>query len=386
MFWKRWAAALGAAVVVFGCAGQALAAEVDCDAVYCFSETDFEEEITGICITGLPEKTLGTVMLGTRVLRAGDILTAEQLENVTFTPSRRQADAVAVMTYLPIYEDHVETASAMTLSIRGKENKAPAASDSAGETYQNLPLEGKLTVRDPEGETLTFTLARKPRRGEVELHEDGSFTYTPRKNKVGVDSFTYTAVDPAGNTSREATVTITILKPGDVAQYTDTIGRSCRFAAEWMKNTGIFVGETLDGNPSFGPDKPVSRGQFVAMLVNALEIPVEKEATFSGYTDEIPVWLQPYLAAAVRAGLTAGLPLTETFGPEETVKGSEAAVMLQNALDLGAVELPAMGTDAPGWAASALQVLSGHGIILTDDALTRADAAEALYQAAKLEK
>ena len=384
MFWKRSAALIGAAVLMLGSGPEVLAAEVDCDAIYCFSEQDFEEEITGICITGLPEKALGTVTLGKRVLKAGDILTAEQLADVTFTPNRRKEDAVAVMTYLPIFESHVETASAMTLSIRGKENKAPAASDSAGETYQNLPLEGKLTVKDPEGEGLTFALTRNPRRGEVVIHEDGSFTYTPKKNKVGVDSFVYTAVDPAGNSSREATVTITILKPGDLAQYTDTLGKSCRFAAEWMKNTGIFVGETVNGNPSFNPERPVSRGQFVAMLVNALEIPVEEEAVFSGYTDEIPTWLQPYLAAAVRAGLTAGLPLTETFGPEEIITGAEAAVMIQNALDLGAVELPVMAVEAPDWAENAIQVLSGHGIALTEDTLTRADVAEVLYQASKL--
>ena len=122
----------------------------------------------------------------------------------------------------------------------------------------------------------------------------------------------------------------------------------------------------------------------MAMLVNALEIPVEEEAVFSGYTDEIPVWLLPYLAAAVRAGLTAGLPLTETFGPEEIITGAEAAVMIQNALDLGAVELPVMAVEGPDWAETAIQVLSSQGITLTGDALTRADAAEVLYQAAKL--
>ena len=37
---------------------------------------------------------------------------------------------------------------------------------------------------------------------------------------MGVDSFVYTAADPAGKTSREATVTITILKPTEAAQYT----------------------------------------------------------------------------------------------------------------------------------------------------------------------
>ena len=65
---------------------------------------------------------------------------------------------------------------------------------------------------------------------------DGSFIYTPKKNKVGVDSFTYTATDASGKVSREATVTIQILKPTDARQYTDTVGLDCRFEAEWLKN------------------------------------------------------------------------------------------------------------------------------------------------------
>ena len=112
----------------------------------------------------------------------------------------------------------------MTIGIRGKENKAPTAEDSALETYKNLENTGKLKVSDPEGEQLTYTLVRQPKRGTVTISEDGSFTYTPKKNKVGVDSFTYTAADPAGNVSREATVTVTILKPSDTTQYTDTLG------------------------------------------------------------------------------------------------------------------------------------------------------------------
>ena len=33
------------------------AAEVDCDAVYCFTDQDFsqQEQVSGICITGLPD-------------------------------------------------------------------------------------------------------------------------------------------------------------------------------------------------------------------------------------------------------------------------------------------------------------------------------------------
>ena len=79
------------------------------------------------------------------------------------------------------------------------------------------------------------------------IREDGSFLYTPKKNKVGTDSFTYTATDPAGKVSREATVTIQILKPTDNKQYADTTGTTCRFTAEWLRNTGLFVGEQIDG-------------------------------------------------------------------------------------------------------------------------------------------
>ena len=282
----------------------ALAAEVDSDATYCFTSLDFsssEEPLVGICITHLPQES-GTVLLGTRVLKPGDILTAEQVDQMTFTPLSTQTDAQAVMSYLPIYSDRVAPSATMTISIRGKEDQAPVAQDSAIETYKNLPNEGKLKVSDPEGESLTFTLVRAPRRGEVELQGDGTFTYTPKKNKVGVDSFTYTAADPAGNVSREATVTVQILKPTDARQYTDTLGQECRFEAEWLRNTGLFVGENVSGESCFLPEKAVSRGEFLAMMVQLLEIPTQ-EADFASVPADTPDWLKPYLAAAQRSGL-----------------------------------------------------------------------------------
>ena len=389
MFRTRIFSFFAAACLLLSLAVAASAAEVEAGSQYCFSGADFSEEtLSGICVTALPDKSLGTVMLDSRAIRPGDILTADQVARMTFAPASRETDAEAQLSYLPIFSDHVAPEDTMTISIRGKEDKAPVAEDMAAETYKNLPLEGKLKVKDPEGQSMTFTVTRNPKRGEVTVNPDGSFTYTPKKNKVGVDSFTFTATDPAGKISREATVTVTILKPTDATQYTDTVGKSCRFAAEWMKNTGIFVGETLDGNACFSPERQVSRGEFVTMLVKSLEIDVDEEATFTGYTDEIPTWLKPYLAAAVRSGLTAGLPAAETFGAETPITGAEAAVMLNNALDLGLIEETVMAeeTAAPDWAASSLHVLESHGITLTEENLTRGQAAEILYQATILAK
>lgn len=313
----------------------AAAAQIESGSTYCFSAADFdsEETITGICITDLPQNQ-GILSLGTRILQPGDILTAEQISQMTFHSLSSETDRETAIGYLPIYKNSVAEESALTFSILGKEDKAPVAEDLAAETYKNLPLSGKLKVSDPEGKSLTYTVIRQPKRGVLDIGEDGSFTYTPKKNKVGVDSFIFTAADSAGKVSREATVTITILKPSDARQYQDTIGQDCRFAAEWMRQTGIFVGENLAEQSCFSPEKEVTRGEFVTMLVKTLDIPVDEGLIYTGYTDEIPTWLQPYLAAAVRSGLTAGLEHPEVFDADAVITTAEAAAMIANGLNL----------------------------------------------------
>lgn len=360
---------------------------VEVDDIYCFSSTDFSEaeDLTGICVTEVPAE--GAVRLGSRIIRAGDILTVEQLSRLTYEIVGAEDEQTQSLSYLPVFADEVAQCATMAISVRGKRDQAPVAEDSAMETYKNLPGEAMLKVKDPEGQPMTYTVTRQPKRGDVVIREDGSVIYTPRKNKVGVDSFTYTATDPAGNVSREATVTVTIMKPTDAQQYADTAGDSCRFAAEWMKNTGIFVAERVGGNSCFQPGKEVSRGEFLTMLVGALDLNVE-EAEYTGFADEAPQWLKPYLAAAMRSGLTAGWPEADTFAPEQTITGAEAAVMLQNALKLDqseAQETVAVEETAPDWAVSALTALQSNGISLNaGENLTRGEAAQILYQACKL--
>ena len=385
MFNKRIALLL-ALVCLLGSTGAAMAAEVDCDGVYCFTAGDFsgEEALSGICITELPDADTGTVLLGTRVLREGDILTADQLAQMTFAPLRTETDQDAVVTYLPIYENRVETTASMTIAIRGKEDKAPVAEDLAAETYKNLPTDGTLKVNDPEGQAVTYTVMRQPRRGEVAINPDGTFTYTPKKNKVGTDSFTFTATDPAGKVSREATVTVQILKPTTKEQYADTAGQDCRFTAEWMKETGLFVGEQVAGQLCFQPQKTVSRGEFLTMLVKALQIPVDEDAVHTGFSDEAPAWLKPYLAAALRTGISAGWPYGDSFQAETPVTGAEAALLIQNALDLE-VSVIASGKENDGelpvWAENAIGAMAEHGVDVSAEVLTRAQAAQLLYQA-----
>lgn len=327
--------------------------------VYCLSAESFGADLVGICLTQIP-RNKGSLCLGSRDLRPGDVLTAQQLSQLTFSPLPTVTDQTAQVEFLPIFSDRVAEPQTLTVSIRGREDRPPVAEDSSLETYKNLSNTALFKATDPECQKLTFTLVRQPRRGTLELHDDGTFTYTPKKNKVGVDSFTYTATDPAGNVSREATVTVTILKPTDAAHYTDTQGRQCRFEAEWMRHTGIFAGETVGQAKCFSPDREVTRGEFVTMLVKALDLPTDQAVTYTGYDDQVPAWLQPYLAAAVRAGLTVGLEDPGIFDANRVLTESEAALLLQNALSVVPAFSPQPGA-----------------------ALTREVAAQLLYQAAK---
>lgn len=369
--------------LLLGClVPRAAAMELDSGDVFCFAAENFGDtaRLTGICITRLPEA--GCVMLGDRCLRPGDVLTAAQIPEMVFVSEHGEQDAVTSIGYLPVFAGRVSDEAVLTLSIRGRENKAPIAEDTAFETYKNLELDEKLRVKDPEAQTMTFSVIRQPKRGSVMIHEDGSFTYTPKKNKVGVDSFTYTASDPAGKVSREATVTITIVKPTDARQYTDTAGKRCRFAAEWMKNTGIFTGETLDGNPCFSPDRPVTRGEFLTMLVKTLKEPVDASVQVTGYRD-VPGWLRPYLAAAVRSGLTAKLPARDSFGSEEWITPQEAAALLCSALSLEAMDRPALYEEGSE-SFDALSTAAENGFLFENtDCVTRGEAAQLLYQTAR---
>ena len=165
----RLLALLCAVVCIFGLCAGAAAVEIDSGSTYCFGTGDFSsEEIAGICITDLPEN-LGALMLGSRVLREGDVLTAQQVSQMTLRPLDTETDKALEVGYLPIYPGRVAEGAVMTISIRGKENKAPVAEDSTLETYKNLPNTGKLFVSFSENQPMTYTVPRQPRRGTVTI-------------------------------------------------------------------------------------------------------------------------------------------------------------------------------------------------------------------------
>ena len=160
--WKTRIISLAAALC---CAAAILpaasAAQVESGSVYCFSPEDFGgEDLAGICLTALPRSSEGAVMLGSRALRPGDVLTLDQAAALTFSPVRTEEDGSVQVSYLPIGSSGTGPEATMTIGIRGRENLPPVAQDSALETYKNLEAQGNLKASDPEGEEMTFTVTK----------------------------------------------------------------------------------------------------------------------------------------------------------------------------------------------------------------------------------
>ncbi|MFC6100210.1 Ig-like domain-containing protein [Olivibacter domesticus] len=76
-------------------------------------------------------------------------------------------------------------------------NDAPVAVDDEIILTENTPARGNVLTNDndPEGNALTASLVTAPVNGTVVLNADGSFTYTPTANLIGLDSLLYQVCD-----------------------------------------------------------------------------------------------------------------------------------------------------------------------------------------------
>lgn len=360
--------------------GLALSAEV-------FSESDTLE---GVYVASVPSQLDAEVSLGARTLRAGDVLDRSMLSQLLVLPAENR-DASCELVYCPIEGGEVQPSRALELSILTGKNEAPVCRDVKFETYKNIANTGVLSASDPEGDTLTYQLVKEPKRGTVDIAPDGGFTYTPAQNKVGKDVFTYTATDSAGNVSNVANVTVKIVKPTDKAMYQDLAGDTLAYTAMWLKDRGVYTGKRIAGNLCFEPEGTLTRGEFLVMAMKLLGAEPESARLTSGFADEskTPAWMRPYIVSAFKSGMVSGVtsPDGMVFRPSSNLTRAEAAVMLQNILDLPQSQEAAVFSEdcaVPVWAQASVSALESAGISIpvttSAENLTRREAAELLYE------
>ena len=266
------------------------------------------------------------------------------------------------------------------------ENAAPVAENFEFETYREISFGAQLAAVDPEGDTVSFEITTPPKKGKLDLDEDGHFVYSPAEGKKGRDYFGYRAIDAEGNRSQEGTVVIKIAKKSPVC-YVDMDGSASHCSAVKLAECGAFVGKRLGGDYYFEPESSLTRGEFLALCMSVTGADTLGGVVSTGFADDeqIPAWLKSCVASAVSDGVIKGRRGADGvyFDAGSTVTRAEAGVMLDRLLRLTDVGWLSAGEGVPAWAAQSAANLGACSIPSAMDGapLTRAEAADMLAAA-----
>ncbi len=284
------------------------------------------------------------------------------------------------------------TALSLSLTTAGMAgNTAPVAENLEYETYRGVSFGGKLSAVDPDGDLITYQITTEPVKGDIALLSDGNFIYTPADGKRGKDYFGYKAMDAGGNVSQEATVIIKLLKPATKVTYADMDGNGAYYAALRLAEADVFTGERLGASYYFQPDKDITRGELLAMCMELCDVNVLTGVLSTGFSDDAQIapWMKPYVSTALMDGIVTGYSVdgVAVFSSNSAVTFSEAAVMLNNVMDMndvtytGSLDLDVI----PTWALQATANLSSCDMLPAgfgmQETMTRADAADMLLRA-----
>lgn len=274
---------------------------------------------------------------------------------------------------------------------------SPVARELQIKTYRNIPYHAQFLAADGQGDDITYAVATQPKRGTVTV-EGANFIYTPTENKTGSDTFTYVAKDSGGNVSSPATVSVTINKVKSGVCYADTGNSPAAAAAQCLAEEGVFVGSRIGDQYYFEPDQTVSRGQFLAMVMETAGMNAST-VTMTGFSDDaaIPTWAKAYAAAGLSDGVVQGASTADgvVFRANDAITFNEAAAILNRVLSVNDVDLETWYADrtaVPSWAEQAVGNMESVNVLAAgsfgsghmSDKVTRADAAEMLSAAKTL--
>ena len=281
--------------------------------------------------------------------------------------------------------------AALTTTTAEVDNAPPIAENLTLNTYKNIAISSRFAAVDPEGDMLTFQVVDSPARGEVTVDENdpAAFWYTPYEGKKGKDSFTYVAIDSAGNQSEPAKVKITISKQSTKVMYSDLDGNPAHYAALRLAEAGVYTGRQVGSLYCFDPEECFTREEFLAAAMTAAGQTPQENVSLTGFYDdpEISAWAKGYVSAALIQGAVKGTYNEQgqvVFSGSRNITCGEAAVIIDRLLATGPVASSAAfsAETAPAWAyqsavnMEAVSVLSSSSDLYKP--LTRAEAAEML--------
>lgn len=339
-----------------------------------FSETDFAaasgmSDVDTVTIRSLPHPSVGQLYLGSVPVAINQSISDKSIDNLKFVPA---ADTVSASFHFSVNDGITRLC---TMKITDEINHAPTLSvpeDVAARTSRDIRCYGTLTASDPEGDALRYEVVEYPKKGLLVLTDaaNGDFHYTPYVNCSGEDFFTYRVKDEYGNYSEIGRASVVIARQKTKLVFADMENHWAHNAAIVMAEKGIMEYDAENSAPVFSPDDPVTRGEFLVMVMRALgvEDPGECDRTVFADDDEIADEIKPYVQAAYQGGVIHGREMDSQlcFCPNEPIIRAETAVILNNIIG---AEVPVNATEftdndtIPTWAQSALYALNDLGIL-----------------------
>jgi hypothetical protein len=167
---------------------------------------------------------------------------------LTLTQEQVGKSITAVASYTDSF-GKVESVSSSATELVANVNDAPFATAASVTTDEDTAKSGTLAGTDVEGSSLTFAKVSDPANGAVTINAStGAYTYTPKANHNGSDSFTFKVNDGTVD-SETASVSITVQAVNDTPTGSVTISGG---GTQGQVLTAANTLADVDGIPSSG--------------------------------------------------------------------------------------------------------------------------------------
>lgn len=349
-----------------------------------------EYDIDYITITHLPDCANGVLRISGHELLEGQSIAYKNLDLLRYVPTLNTTSCDSFS--FSVNGAGSESSIVCTLNILDKINLAPTTSRQSVSTLKNVELIKSFKVADPDNDSMLFEIVDLPKNGTLVMENayDGRFMYSPDKDYVGSDSFSYTASDIYGNKSDVTYVNIKVQKRSSDTDFADMSGHWAKNSALKMHDLGLMKGQ----QNNFYPDNTITRGDFLALAMimtgNEDKVTLDEVSVFADDSG-IPANIRCYAVAAYTMGVVSGYESDgkRYFNWEDTITRAEAAVILDRLIKAPSPAINPEFVDAlsiPSWADSSIMGLVscgimngvGGGAICPEKALTRGEAAELL--------
>ena len=336
-----------------------------------------------IVITRLPDAVCGSLYIGSEGVSVNQKISAYEIGLMTFEESSVGLGNNASF-------DFTVNGSAYEISCNiymlEEVNYSPTLSLAAyaslnPETYKGMRVSGVLSAYDPEGDELKYEIVEYPSNGTIVIEDEnlGTYTYYPEASFTGEDCFSYVVCDKYGNYSASAEVSVRVSAPSISMVYRDLMHDSLQCYATAVTENGLMNGVQVGNYYYFEADREVTRAEFLVTAMNAVGIKNVPEVSKTVFADDekISAEMKGYVELAYTMGYISGSKIDGKlyFKPDESIKMSEAAVIISNMIGYAQAKVTTVFADAdaiPSWSSKAVESLYTLGIIESADMVSGA--------------